>query len=265
MRGSGCGAPADKSEFGVDEPLELEADLFEVGPKTLLYIQGGAFELDEEVGMLAAHQVAEVRFHQRDAMLEGALQIRDAAKELDLVGSQFMLPLGAPGGPMGPQVLDFRSTTLEGLRAALELAVQTIEKACDARESPVVLVQRLQEGVEGGHDGAVELNLLADVPIQGAGEEALDKLDGAVDKTGRAGIDRADCSDLAFRSIACMEQRHQVGEGNLDGARDVGIEMARAHAVPNLADEGRDLFGLRACGVIRHDGFSEFEAKATRR
>ena len=76
------GALADGAQFGEDEPLVLQADALQVGPQTLLDIEGTAVESGGEVGVLGMHHVLEAALDEVGAELGGGLQVRQGAQEL---------------------------------------------------------------------------------------------------------------------------------------------------------------------------------------
>ncbi len=231
------GPLAEEAKLGVDQALEIETYLLEVGPKTPLDLSRRALEFGDEIGVLVTNQIAEVRLRESDAVLEGALKFSQSAEEVNFVVGELTFPLGTPSGPMGTNILEFGRFGLKEIRAALKFLAQFIEEAADTEEGSVDLVQGFEDSIEGGQDGAVEFDLLADVPVERSREETLDELDGGVERTGRAWVDGADGRDLALSGIAGMEDGHEVGERNLDGFGGGGCGVARADAVPDLSDK----------------------------
>ncbi len=69
----------------------------------------------------------------------------------------------------------------------------------------VQLRERLQRGFDAFHRGAVELDLLADVPVQGARDEFLKALSDGVLEARRTRVDGADRGDLGFGGIAGVQ------------------------------------------------------------
>ncbi len=99
-------------------------------------------------------------------------------------------------------------------------------------------------------DLAVELHLLAHVPVQHARDHALPRLHQRIDHAAGARIDGADGRHFAERRIARVGQRHQVGQGDLHAARR-GLGIARAHPVAHLVQQCDQLsaFHVRAFHV----------------
>ena len=77
---------AEQPQLGMNDGFVIGADLQQIGPKALLDVRGCAIQRPFKIGMLRFHLFAIVGIHQRDAMLEGGLQLGDAAQELNLGG-----------------------------------------------------------------------------------------------------------------------------------------------------------------------------------
>ena len=77
----------EQPQLGMNHGLVIGADLQQIVPQALLNVLGGAIQGSFQIGMLRLHLFAIVGIHQRDAMLEGGLQLGDAAQELNLGGS----------------------------------------------------------------------------------------------------------------------------------------------------------------------------------
>ena len=112
--------------------------------------------------MLGAHLVAVTGVHQGGAVLGRALQIGHAAQKLDLVLLELALPLRTPVRPMIADVLEFPGSFLRVGHSAGQLG-----------DGAVGFAQRLDGGIDRGDDLAVELHLLAHVPVQHARQKLL--------------------------------------------------------------------------------------------
>jgi len=123
-----------------------------------------------------------------------------------------------------------------------------LARAAQSGERAVVLVEGFEDGAEGADGGAVEVDLVADVPIEQAGDELLDRLRQGIQEAGRARVDGSDGGDLGFGGVALVKDGQQVGEDDAR-ARDA-IGVARADAVADLLDDGGDLFGVRISGHV---------------
>ncbi len=135
-------------------------------------------------------------------MLEAALQIRHAAQELDFVLLQLVLPLEAPVGPVIADVLQLLAAP----------APAPADPAAQLHQRAIGLVQRFEGRIDAGHDLAVELHLLAHVPVEHPRHQALPRLHQRIDQAAGARIHRADGGHFAQRGIARVHQRHQVGQ-----------------------------------------------------
>ena len=91
------GTLTDQTKLGMNQEFVVGADALEIGPKPLLDLNIGAVEL-------GLHELTEIGFDQRDAMLKRALQLRNAAQKLRLVRGEVAFPLRAPCGPVGAHV-----------------------------------------------------------------------------------------------------------------------------------------------------------------
>ncbi len=78
------------------------------------------------IGVLRLHDLAEVRFHQRGAVLECALQIRHGAQKLNLVRRDFAFPCRAQLDQMLADILEF-----------LDLGLQTVDPLVDPAGSRI--------------------------------------------------------------------------------------------------------------------------------
>ncbi len=192
-------------------------------------IEGEAFQRAGKFGMLAAHGVAIVGVHQGGAMLKAALEICHGAQKLNFVGLQFALPFEAPLRPVIADILHLFADLLLRLEAVAELD-----------ECAIGFHQRFQGGIDARDGFAVELHLLADVPIEDARDEAFPGLhDGIADAAG-ARIDGADGGHFAERGVARVGQRHEVREG--DGhAASGGFGIAAADAIADFVEDGDQL------------------------
>ena len=112
------------------------------------------------------------------------------------------------------------------------------------RERAIRLGECGERCLNAGHHAAVELHLLADVPVEGARNKALHALNGRTGHTGRARVHRADAGHLGFGSIPGTYERHEVGKGR--AVRRIAIGIARAHAILNFANDCRQLVSVRA-------------------
>ena len=128
-------------------------------------------------------------------MLKTSVQFGHAAQKLGLVDGELAFPLLAPMRPVRPDIFRCR---------------QPDERA-------VVLVERFQQGVDGGDGGAVEFYLLPDVPIQKPRSRPLDGLEQRVEGARRPRVYRADGRHLGFGRVAGVEDRQQIGQGNVAG------------------------------------------------
>lgn len=217
LGGGGEGFLADGAEFGVDDGFVFDADAFEVGPEAFLDVFVGAGEGSLVIGVLAAEGVAEVGFHEGGAVLEAALEIGDRAQELGFVDGEVAFPFLAPFLPVECDVGEFAGAVVEGFHFGADIVdflvdgvgagVEFVEGGGDGFERTVGGVKGFDCGLEGVHLGAVEFDLLADVPIENAGEEAFPGLDEIVLEARRAWVDCADGGDFGFGGVAGMDER----------------------------------------------------------
>jgi hypothetical protein len=242
----------------VDEAFELGAGFANAAP------EGG-----QKIGVLQFGGIAEAGFQDGGAVLEGSVQLGDVAEEVALDGVQLAFPFEAPLGPMRADVADFeelaevgsdgveaRGEAVEargesGLASAegldgLAVLVERIDAGGQGGEGAVVLIEGFEDGAEPADGGAVEIDLVADVPIEEAGDEFLDRLDGGIQQAGRARVDATDGGDLGFGGVALVEDGQQVGEDDARAGDALGI--ARADAVADFPDNGGELFGHGAVG-----------------
>jgi len=126
---------------------------------------------------------------------------------------------------------------------------EAVVQARQLRQRPIRFVQRLQSGVDALDGRAVELDLLANVPVQRARHQALHRLDQPVGEPWRARIHRADGGHLGLGGITGVDQGKQVGQGYSGRARGAfGVPRANAFADP--ADRLRQLFRLQIGAVV---------------
>ena len=111
----------------------------------------------------------------------------------------------------------------------------------DVIESLIATIY-LDGGIDALDGGAVELHLLADMPVERAGDQALHRLRDVVYQPGRAGIHRPDGGHLRLGGVAGVDERHHVRHREADGA---GGGVACADAVADLPDQRLELFGFR--------------------
>ena len=212
----------------MNDALQFGAHLLQVGPQALLDIEGVPLQRAVEVGILDAHQIAMAGLHQGHAVLKGSLQIGHAAQELDFVLLQRVLPLHAPSGPMVAHVLHLVADALLFGQPRSHL-----------REGAIGLALRFQDRVGVVHDLAVELHLLADVPVEHARQEALPGLDHGVEDAARARVHGPDGGHFAEGCVARVQQRQEIGQRDVDTRG--GLRIAGAHAFAHFAED-RDQF-----------------------
>ena len=104
----------------------------------------------------------------------------------------------------------------------------------------VEICHGFERGVDAGHRLAIELHLLAHVPIEHARNHSLPGLHQRIDHAAGARVHGSDGGHFAERRIARVGQRHQVGQGDFHTARG-GFGIARAHPVADLVQQ-RDQF-----------------------
>ena len=90
------------------------------------------------------------------------------------------------------------------------------------------VVDRLDGGVDAGHGMAVELHLLAHVPVERARHQPLPALHQRVQQAAAARIHGADGRHFAQRGVARVHQRHQVRQRRLPRRRQRSPDGARA-------------------------------------
>ena len=141
----------------MDQPLILPADILQIGPEPLLDIDVGPVERAQIILVLRLHDVTEIRFHQRGAMLKRPLHIGNAAQKLDFVGCESALPVGPPLNPVLFQIPEVIRLMLQGCNRVVRLRGQL-------KQRPVMLVERFDHGFERRHGFAVEDHLIAHKP-----------------------------------------------------------------------------------------------------
>ncbi len=114
-------------------------------------------------------------------------------------------------------------------------------------EGAIVLVERLQDGLDGVDHRPVEFDLLADVPSQNTGCGSLQGLDESVDDARRPRIHRADGGDLGFGGVASAKDGHQVRQRD---AAHPPCRVTRPHTFADFADYFGNLLGLEAGGSV---------------
>ncbi len=105
------------------------------------------------------------------------------------------------------------------------------------RKRLLAFVQALEGGLHACHHGAIELHLLAHVPIERARDMRLSALNDGILQAGWPRVHRADAGHFGLRGVARMQQRHQIGQRDGLPGRAVGI--ARAHPVADFGDDRR--------------------------
>lgn len=255
----GEGFLADGAEFGVDEPLVFEAELGDVGPEAGLDFVIRAGDEVFKVAVLAVDDVLEVGFELGGAVLIGAVEIGDAAEELDLVDAELLLPvltpllpvmtdigevgglllrLGAEGGEVRLDGFGGGETIVGGGEAGFErvyAAGVLFKGGGNLLEGAVGFFERFEGRLGRVEGAAVELDLFADVPIEDAGDEPFPGLDERVFEARWTGVDGADGGDLGFGGVAGVEEGEQVGES--DGkAAAFALGMAGGDALTDFAD-----------------------------
>lgn len=99
-RGSRYRAQTDDPQLVVNQPRILGANALKIRRQPLLDFNGGAVQCAQIIAVLRLYDFPEVRFDERDAVLEGALDIGGGAKELHFIHSQLALPLRPPRDPV---------------------------------------------------------------------------------------------------------------------------------------------------------------------
>ncbi len=206
-------ALANQPQLGMDQVVVVLAHQFQVGPKALLNVDPATFNRGGELGMLQLHLVAEIAFHLPRAMLVRSVQFGQAPQQLGFVDHQFVFPFLPPVDPVVTNIFQ-----LAGHGQGAARVFQSFERSLNA-----------------DHHVAIELHLLADVPVERAGNGFLDLLRNPVERASGARIDGADGSHLGLRCIAGMQQRHEVGQRQ----RAAGFRMQRAHPILNFLQNRR--------------------------
>lgn len=213
----------------MDERFVLGADAGQIVPEFALDAGRGFAGRGEKVGVLEGEFAAEILFGRCDAVLERVLKIGGRAREVRFVDDELVLPFGPPGLPVCVDVADLLDGRIQGGNALTGGVGERGQRAVD-------LVEGFQRGVQRAHGFPVEIHLVANEPGERAGNRPLARLDECVDGTAGPRIDGADGGHLGLRGVAGLQQRCEIGKGQVDGAAGGG-RVTGADAFANLRDQ----------------------------
>ncbi len=94
-------------------------------------------------------------------------------------------------------------------------------------ERAILFGENFERGFNRSHDFAVEDNLIANEPLQRAGNGFLDGLDDAVDESAGTRIHGSDGGDLRLGSVTRVYQRHEIRRAQTNGSRGIDWRAAR--------------------------------------
>ena len=161
----------------MNDALVFQPNLFEIGPKQLLRVDGVAREVTQKVAVLSRNGFAEIVFHHGGAMREAGLQIGHAAKKLHLVSGQIPFPLLPPFLPVVADVLELFNFTVQRMDDAGAL----IELPGQSGHGHVHFAERFELRFHASHQLTVERDLIAHEPGKRSRHALLDGLNDFVE------------------------------------------------------------------------------------
>ncbi len=248
---------AHRPQLRMDDALVFGAEALHVGPQALLNFGRGALQFRLRMPCAASSSIR-ARWFPWWRTRCCAAPCRSATLRRNWISfwASLRSHSAAPFRPVIAEVVEPRR--VGGAQRGGGAIAQLHQRA-------VIFAERFDGGVEAGDGLAVELHLLAHVPIEHARHQALPRLHQRVDRTAAARIHRADSRDFAQRGIARMHQRHQIGQRNVGCARVV-FRMLRADAVAHRLQHG-DQFSafhetLSGVGPTRRDQRAQSAARS---
>src|SRR5215469_16106462 len=117
---------------------------------------------------------------------------------MNLVFGKLLLPAFAPLVPVGAGIAELLADGAHPLADIMHFARLALPLRCYDCDGAVRFVERIERRLHARHHSAVELYLLANMPIERASHQPLDSLDRRTDGSGTARVHRSNGSHFGF-------------------------------------------------------------------